>query len=75
MFLISLQSQKIVICFKERAKLLFKGFFKRFGTFSHKVDQTFFVGQETWHTTLFCIYYCFEFIKIENNIQMLENKC
>ena len=34
--------------------------FKFFGTFAHKVVQTWFVLDETWHTTLFGIYYCVE---------------
>ena len=37
-----LESKKVVICLKLRAKLLFKIFFNFFRTFSHKVVQTLF---------------------------------
>ena len=36
----------------------FKGFLIVFGNFRHKVAQTWFYLHETWHKTLFCIYYC-----------------
>ena len=70
-----LESKSIVICLKLRAKLLFKGFFKRFGTFLHKVVKTCFVLHATWHTTLFGIYYCVEMVKIEINSDMLNIRC
>ena len=53
----------------------FKGFLSVFGTFAHKVDQTWFVLHETWHTTRFRIYYCVEVVRIENHSLMLENTC
>ena len=43
-----------------------------FATFAHKVDKTWFVLHETWHTTLFSIYYCTEVVRIENHSHMLE---
>ena len=52
-----LELKIIVICLKLRAKLGFKGFLSVFGTFANKVDQTWVVLQETWHTILFGIYY------------------
>ena len=53
----------------------FYGFLSFLGTFAHKVDQTWFVLHETWHTTLFSIYYFFELVKIENHSHMLEITC
>ena len=61
-----LELKIIVICLKLRAKLRFKGFLSGFGTIAHKVDQTWFVLHETWHTKLFFIYYCVEKLIIEN---------
>ena len=46
--------------------------FKRFGTLAHKVAQTWFFLHETWHTTLFGIYYCVEILIIVNHSHMLE---
>ena len=43
-----------------------------FGTFVHKVDQTWFVFHETWHTILFGIYYCVEVVRNEIHSHMLE---
>ena len=43
-----------------------------FGTFSPKVVETWFVCHETWHTTLFGVYYYVEQVRIENNSHMLE---
>ena len=40
----------------------FIGFLSFFGTFVHKIAQTWFVLHETWHTTLFGIYYCVEVV-------------
>ena len=67
-----LQLQTIVICLKLRVKLRFWGFLSVFGTFSHKVVQTWFVSHETWHTTLFHIYYCVEMVGMKTNSHMLE---
>ena len=53
----------------------FKGFFSVFGTFAHKVAQTLFDFHETWHTTLFGIYYYVEVVRIENHSLILEIKC
>ena len=52
-----------------------KGFLSVFGTFAHKVAQTWLVLHETWHKTLFGIYYCVELVRIENYSHMLEIKC
>ena len=46
-----------------------------FGTFAQKVAQTWFVLQETWHTTQFGIYYCAEIVRIENSSHKLEITC
>ena len=35
-----------------------------FGTFTHKVAQTWFVFHATQHTTLFGIYYCVDVVRI-----------
>ena len=56
-------------------EVAFLRFFKLFGTYSHKVVQTWFVWHETWHTTQFVIYYCVEMVGIEKNIHMLEITC
>ena len=55
--------------------LRFLGFFSFFGTFAHKVAQTWFVLHETLHTTLFGIDYCVEVGRIENHSHMLEITC
>ena len=44
-----------------------KGFLSVFGTFAHKVAQTWFVLPETWQTKLFVIYYCVEVVIIVNH--------
>ena len=46
-----------------------------FGSLAHKVAQTWIVLHETLHTTLFCIYYFVEVIRIENNSRILEIMC
>ena len=46
-----------------------------FGTFVHKVAQTWFFLHETWHTILFGIYYCVEVVRNENHSNMLEITC
>ena len=53
----------------------FVGFLSFFGTFAHKVDQTWFVLHETWPTTLFSIYYSVEVVRIVNHSYMLEITC
>ena len=53
----------------------FLRFLSFFGTYSLKVVKTWFVWHETWHTSLFCIYYCIELIRIENNSHMLKITC
>ena len=50
-------------------------FLSVFGTFAHKVAQTWFVLHETWHTTLFGIYYCVEVVRILNHSHILEITC
>ena len=52
----------------------FDGFLRFFGTVTHKVDQTWFNFHETWHTTLFGIYYCVEGVIIVNHSHVLEIK-
>ena len=44
----------------------------RFGTFAHKVAQTWFVLGETLHTLQFGIYYCVEVVRIESYSHILE---
>ena len=73
--LMLLELKIIVICYKLRVKLRCCGFINFFGTFAHKVAQTWFVLHETWHSTLFGIYYCVEVVKIENNSYILEITC
>ena len=63
------------MCWKLRFKLRFYAFLSVFGTFAHKVAQTWFVLHETWQTTLFGIYYCVEVVKIESHNHMLEITC
>ena len=70
-----LVSKIIVICLKLRAKLRFLGFLNAFGIFSHEVVLIWFVCHETWHTTLFCIYYCVEKVRVERNNHMREITC
>ena len=70
-----LEFKIIVICQNLRVMLRFYAFLSIFGTFSHKVDQTWFVLHETWHTTLFGIYYFVEVVRIENHRHMLEITC
>ena len=52
--------------------LRFYGFLCFFKTFAHEVDQMWFVLHETWHQTLFSIYFCVEVVTIENHSDMLE---
>ena len=70
-----LELKIIVICYQLRVKLRFLGFLSVFGTFAHKIAQTWFVLHEIWHTTLFGIYYCVEVIRIENHSHMQEITC
>ena len=56
-------------------KLQFYGFLGFFGTFAHKIAPTRFVLHETWHTTLFSVYYCFEVVRIQNHIHMPQITC
>ena len=60
---------------KLRGKLQFKGFLTVFDTFAHKLAQTSFVLQETWHTKLFGIYYCAELVRILNHKHILKITC
>ena len=70
-----LEFKIIVVCWKLRVRLLFYAFLSVFGTFAHKVAQTWFVLHETWHTTLFGIYYCVEVVRIDNHSRLLEILC
>ena len=67
-----LELKIIVICLKLRVKLIFYAFLNVFGTFALKVAQTWFLLHETWHTTLFGIYYFVEVFTIESHSHMLE---
>ena len=67
-----LELKIIVICLKLRVKLIFYTFLNVFGTFALKVAQTWFVLHETWHTTLFGIYFFVEVIRNENHSHTLE---
>ena len=64
-----------VICSKLRVRLRFYGFLSFFGTFGHKVAQTWFVLHENWHTIIFGIYYCVEMVKIQNHSHIVEIPC
>ena len=46
-----------------------------FATFAHKVARTWFVLHDTWHTTLFGIYYFVEVVSIENHSHLLQITC
>ena len=59
-----LELKTIVKYLKLRVKLRFEDFLYVFGTFSHKVIQTWFVWHKTWHTTLFGINYCVEMVRM-----------
>ena len=52
-------------------EVAFLRLFSVFGIFSHKVVQTCFVWHETWQTTLFGIFYCFEMVRIKIDSNML----
>ena len=47
-------------------------FLSFFGTFAHKVAQTWFVLHETLHTTIFGMYYCVEVVRSENHNYIIE---
>ena len=70
-----LELKIIVICLKLRAMLRFYGYLSFLSTFAHKVAQTWFALHETWHTTIFVIYYWVEVVRIENNSPMIEITC
>ena len=53
--------------------VVFLWVFKFFGTFAHKVVQTWFVLHQTWHTTLFGIYYCVDLVRIQNSSSYVRN--
>ena len=53
----------------------FMGFLSVFGTYMHKVAQNWFVLHESWHRTLFGIYYCVEVVRIENHSHVLQTTC
>ena len=57
------------------AKLSFYVVLSVFGTLSYKVVQTWFVWHETWHTTLYSLYYCVEMVGLKNISVMLEITC
>ena len=46
-----------------------------FGTFSHKVVQTWFVWHRKWYTILFDIYNGAEMVRVENISHILEITC
>ena len=51
------------------------GFLSLFGTFAHKVVQTWFVLHKTWYTTVFGIYNYVEVVRMENLSHMQEITC
>ena len=65
-----LEWKKLVICLKLSAKL--EVFSSVLSTFSHQVVKTWFVWQETWHTTLFGI--CLVLKWIESKIVVISLK-
>ena len=67
-----LEYKIIVICYKLRVKLRLQWFLSVFANFAHKVAQTLFFLHETWHTTLFDIYYCVKVVRFENHSHMIE---
>ena len=67
-----LELKTIVICLKLCAKWHCYDFLIVFDTFSHKGVPTWFVWNETRDTTLFCICYCVEMVRIESNIHILQ---
>ena len=62
--LIWLESKKIVIYLILHAKLRFKVFFSVFSTLSYKLVQTWFVCDESWHTTPFGLIFFAEMVRI-----------
>ena len=50
-------------------------FLSVFGTFAQIIAQTWDVLHETWHTTLFGMYYCVEVVRIENHCHMQAITC
>ena len=50
-------------------------FYAFFCTFAHQVAYTRYVLHETWHTTLFGIYYSIEMVSIENHSHVQEIRC
>ena len=50
---------------KLRVKLRFYGFLSLFGTFVHKVAQTWCVFRETLHTTLFGVYIFLKWLELK----------
>ena len=55
--------------------LQFYVFLSFFDTYPYDKAQTLFVLYETWHTTLFGLYYCVEVVRFENNSHVLEITC
>ena len=47
-------------------------FRKPFDTFSHKVMQTWFVLQESWHTRVLGIYYLVQNVRIEKIVKCFK---
>ena len=53
----------------------FKGFLAFLAFLHIKVAQTRFVSHETWHTTLFGIYFCVEVVRVVTHSHILEITC
>ena len=53
----------------------FYGFLSYIGLFAHKVAQTWLRLHETWHRTLFDIYYCVDVNSIENLTHIIDITC
>ena len=70
-----LEKKIIVKCLILRVKLRFYRFLSVFGTFAHKVTQNWFILHETWHATLYGIYYCVEVFRDKNHSHMIEIMC
>ena len=70
-----LELKIIIICWKLLVKLRFYGFLRIFVTFTYKVAQIWLILYNTWHTTLYGMYYSVKVVRIENHSHMLEITC
>ena len=66
-----LELKIVLICLKLRGKLeVF--FFSIFSTFSNQVQKTWFVWQETWHTTIFGICFLLKWLESKTIVICLK---